>query len=794
VKSLLLSKPFLRPGPSQRPPMLSHLSLRQTASAVLAICIASWPAAGEVFAQSAQASTDVSAGTAAPASVPRMIRYSGTLVDSRGYSITTPVSVTFAIYAEQSGEGNALWQETQQISPNSKGGYTVLLGSASATGIPTEIFQAGETQWLAVKAEGEAEQARVLLVSVPYALKAGDAQTLGGLPATAFALAGAKTSAVDASGAQTIEPDSNANVTTPGGTTGYLPVFTGGTTVADSILFSTSTGIGVGDVPNSTAVFDVNGKSIWRGLLNVSRAGTATASTGYDSYPFLFQASSYNSSTKAATLPEFEMQAEPAGNNTAAPGGTFNLLYNANSGTLAETGLSFNGNGTINFAAGQTFPGTGTGDGTITGVTAGTGLTGGGTTGVVTLNVDTTKVPLLKSANTFTGNQTITGNLTTSGTFQAGTVIATGNMIGDTNVVSIGGMNADSEGSNAGTISPGLTFGAASGEGISSDRTSSSGNQYGLDFYTDFLARMSITQGGAVGIGTLSPFSQLEVDATASTVSDAFSGSGYYYPDSAFGSNGTDGYGGDTDGTSEATGGNGGYFIGGGADTAADAGYGIYAEGGFGAKTGVQYSADFQNDILVDGNSVSDVSSTKIDHPSDPANKYLNHASVQSSEMMNIYSGNVTTDELGLATVPLPSWFEAENGDFRYQLTIIGRDAHAWVAQKVQEGKFQIATNATNVEVSWQITAVRQDAYAKAHPLVVEEMKPAREVGFYQHPELFGQPKEKQTEWGRNPKGMQRMEAQRAAIKARQANGGKPAGIQPKTEALASQPGGARVQ
>jgi trimeric autotransporter adhesin len=134
----------------------------------------------------------------------------------------------------------------------------------------------------------------------------------------------------------------------------------------------------------------------------------------------------------------------------------------------------------------------------------------------------------------------------------------------------------------------------------------------------------------------------------------------------------------------------------------------------------------------------------KIDHPLDPANKFLVHASVESSEMMNIYSGNVITDELGLATIKLPDWFEAENTDFRYQLTTIGRDAHAWIAKKVQNRSFQVATDATNVEVSWQITAVRQDAYAKAHPLVVEQEKSANERGFYAHPELYGQPIEKQ--------------------------------------------------
>lgn len=128
---------------------------------------------------------------------------------------------------------------------------------------------------------------------------------------------------------------------------------------------------------------------------------------------------------------------------------------------------------------------------------------------------------------------------------------------------------------------------------------------------------------------------------------------------------------------------------------------------------------------------------------------------------MNIYTGNVVTDELGLATVKLPGWFEAENADFRYQLTVIGRQAQAWVAEEVANSQFKIASNATNTKISWQITAVRQDAYAQAHPLVIEQEKPAKERGFYQNPELFGQPEEKQIEWAHHPQQMRHVQQMR---------------------------------
>jgi hypothetical protein len=145
-----------------------------------------------------------------------------------------------------------------------------------------------------------------------------------------------------------------------------------------------------------------------------------------------------------------------------------------------------------------------------------------------------------------------------------------------------------------------------------------------------------------------------------------------------------------------------------------------------------------QGQLAVVGEIFAGVKDFRIDHPLDPANKYLYHASVESSEMMNIYTGNVTTDAQGEATVQLPEWFEALNTDFRYQLTVIGQFAQAIVAHEIQNRQFAIRTNAPNVKVSWQVAGVRQDAYAKAHPLVVEEEKNARERGFYFHPELYG--------------------------------------------------------
>ena len=172
----------------------------------------------------------------------------------------------------------------------------------------------------------------------------------------------------------------------------------------------------------------------------------------------------------------------------------------------------------------------------------------------------------------------------------------------------------------------------------------------------------------------------------------------------------------------------------------------------------------------------------KMDHPLDPANKYLFHASVESSEMKNIYDGLVTTDARGEATVKLPDWFEVLNADFRYQLTAIGQPSPGlYIAREISGGSFQIAGGLPGTKVSWQVTGVRQDPYAKAHPLIVEQEKEDRLKGFYIQPELYGQPEEKQIEWARNPQMMKQIKEMRARqLAALQKSAAQPVIAQPK--------------
>ncbi len=168
-------------------------------------------------------------------------------------------------------------------------------------------------------------------------------------------------------------------------------------------------------------------------------------------------------------------------------------------------------------------------------------------------------------------------------------------------------------------------------------------------------------------------------------------------------------------------------------------GYGMVAEGYEGIYAfGETIAGDFEGNVTVTGTLSKSGGSFKIDHPLDPANKFLSHSFVESPDMMNIYNGNVVTDGRGSATVTMPDWFERLNRDFRYQLTTIGQPAQAWVAAEIAEGKFVIRTDKPGVKVSWQVTGVRQDAWANAHRIPVEEEKTPAEKGHFNHPELFG--------------------------------------------------------
>jgi hypothetical protein len=405
---------------------------------------------------------------ATASTLPHLVRFSGTAKDVRGNVLSGIVGITFALYAEQTG-GAALWLETQNVTADSGGRYSVLLGSTKPAGLPAEMFASEQARWIGVQVSGQGEQPRVLLVSAPYALKAGDAETLGGLPPSAFMLAAPPLGAASAPANVSIQgaalAPASSDVTTTGGTVNAIPLFSTTANIQDSAIVQTGTGatakIGIG-LAAPAAALDIKGGEYVRGAFTLPATATATATKGGNSQPDVMIASVFNGTTSTAVNQKFQLQAEPSGNDTATASGTLNLLYGSGTAAPVETGLKINALGQITFATGQAFPGAGT----ITGITtaAGSGLAGGGTSGTLSLNVraegitnvmlanpsltvkpgtdltgggvvalggsttlslDTTKVPVLGAANTFVGNQAVTGNLTATGEVQGANVNAT---------------------------------------------------------------------------------------------------------------------------------------------------------------------------------------------------------------------------------------------------------------------------------------------------------------------------------------------------------------------------------
>jgi len=215
--------------------------------------------------------------------VPTVVKFSGTVQAPRSRMI----GMTFALYKDEQG-GAPLWMETQSVSLDAAGRYTVQLGTTFPAGLPKELFASGEARWLGVQPEGQTEQSRVLLVSVPYALKAADAETIGGLPASAFVLKGQeiiqgtalKNRVSNVVSRNTPPPPAiPVNVTTLGGTVNTLPLFSTSRDIENSVVAQSGSSIGI-NTTAPVATLDVNGTANVRG--NLSSSAFVNSASGYE--------------------------------------------------------------------------------------------------------------------------------------------------------------------------------------------------------------------------------------------------------------------------------------------------------------------------------------------------------------------------------------------------------------------------------------------------------------------------------------------------------------------------------
>lgn len=247
------------------------------------------------------------------ATVPHVVRLTGTFRSADGLPAAPLEKVKLSIYADETG-GASLWEETQDVPVDSSGQYSLLLGATRPEGLPLDLFSSGDARWLAVRFErqGEIDQPRARLTSVPYALRASDADTLGGRPASAYALA-----ATDKEPGR--EPTNPGPLVVNPGTPNFLSKYVTTADVGNSAVYETGGSVGIGTtVPlDSLHVRFTNTSGVFTGYAVQNLGATATSYSGmlfYDQNGALGQFQGFNNGTHEYRI------------NNVASGGTINFM------------------------------------------------------------------------------------------------------------------------------------------------------------------------------------------------------------------------------------------------------------------------------------------------------------------------------------------------------------------------------------------------------------------------------------------------------------------------------------
>ena len=319
----------------------------------------------------------VQQATTADALVPLVIRFGSRLQDADGKPIIGTIGVTFALYADRSTEVS-LWRETQNLTLDQQGRFTVLLGASSPTGIPVDIFASGEARWLGVSTDDGLERPRTLLASVPYALEAADAQTVGGKHPDEFLTAAQFHSLMQApdfvfacSGlngypchllppervaiSPTFEAISPIGPSFISDATSGAPFAVKSSDMVPNLNADLLHGLTAQDFVQSKMSNQFSAQQLFNGGISLEGATPTTTTTSQVSPVLDFKDRVYDASSSSLQDRRFRLQSEPASDAQGTPD-RLSFLYGVGTNAPIETGLSINPDGTINFASAQQFP------------------------------------------------------------------------------------------------------------------------------------------------------------------------------------------------------------------------------------------------------------------------------------------------------------------------------------------------------------------------------------------------------------------------------------------------------
>jgi hypothetical protein len=277
-------------------------------------------------------------------SLPVIVKFSGKMREFGGTIPAGLRGMTFALYKDQTG-GVSLWMETQTVSVDNQGRFTVLLGNTTA--IPASRFASAEPRWVGLTLDDGEERPRVQLSSVPYAFKAADADTLGGKNSDEFVTQQQLNSLLNA--LKWPPPIPSTSVSFPPSGVAVVPNLNADLLhgLSDSAFAKLATNNLFHGSQNFAGGIEMPANNL--------EPNTASI---FDSAPLDFESSSPGAHANTVMTGRFRWVSRslaPVGNSPTA---RLSLLFGANGVNPTSTGLSINSDGTINFVPGQQLPST----------------------------------------------------------------------------------------------------------------------------------------------------------------------------------------------------------------------------------------------------------------------------------------------------------------------------------------------------------------------------------------------------------------------------------------------------